>query len=195
MILSINKLTATETSLLKIIKLMVIVLSLAQSTFGQSQERLIDTKQGMTVSWYHESNRIFFELKAATQGWVAIGFNPDKGLAGTYLLMARLEDKPIGASFMAGFRNGQAEVLEHFTTKPGEYHPLSHFGVTGQVDDISGMEINGTTTIKFSLPQTAESSYQKDLTKGLPYHMLIAYSRDDDFQHHSIMRTSQKIIL
>tara|TARA_R110000850_G_scaffold84412_3_gene181173 strand:+ start:318 stop:830 length:513 start_codon:yes stop_codon:yes gene_type:complete len=139
-------------------------------------------KNGMTVNWKHQGDRVFFEMSAPTNGWVAIGLNPDEGITGTYLLMGRVV-------------NGKAELVEHYTIAPGNYQPIESLGGEIAVKDIDGEETGNSTTIRFSLPVETGSKYQTPLTQSLEYNMLIAFSRDDDFKHHSMMRTSISIKL
>ena len=139
-------------------------------------------KNGMEVSWKYNNDRIYFEIQAPTEGWVTIGFNSNDGMAGCYLLMGRV-------------KNGNVEVAEHYTQRPGDYSPISKYDVTAQVADPKGKEESDLTNISFILPLKAISKYQKDLFPNSEYIMVLAYSIDDDFQHHSIMRTSIKVKL
>jgi len=134
----------------------------------------------MTVRWKIEQEFIHFEMEAPTNGWVAIGFNEASSLPGTYLLMGHI-------------RNGKVEVVEHYTDKPGSYRPITEYEVASQITAVSGSEIRGKTSLKFTIPTVAASEYHKHLLPNTQWLMLIAYSMNDDFQHHSIMRTSVNI--
>ncbi|MGJ3234841.1 DOMON domain-containing protein [Marivirga sp.] len=136
----------------------------------------------MTVKWRIEEETIFFEMEATTEGWVAIGFNESTSLAGTYLLMGRVV-------------KGKAEVVEHYTANAGSYKPITQYGITSQTHLISGTESDGITRLKFAIPLAAASTYHKELLPDSEWPLLMAYSLDDDFQHHSIMRTSLTIKL
>lgn len=140
------------------------------------------SKNKMTVRWQVEGDLIHFEMEAPTKGWVAIGFNETDQITGAYLLMGRV-------------RHNKTEVLEHFTESPGNYHPLENYGIVNQVRNISGTEKDGRTTLKFSIPLTPASRYHKKLWTGKQWWLILAYSREDDFQHHSVMRTSESIKL
>ena len=150
------------------------------SILGQEQKSI--TANGMKVTWYHSDDRIYFTLKAPTTGWLAIGFNTSNNLTDTYLIMCNV------------IKN-KTRVVEHYVIKPGAYHPIDKLGGTPQVLDINGSESNEMSAIHFSLPQQPACSHQKPLDQNRPYHLLIAYSLEDDFNHHSIMRTTTKIIL
>lgn len=139
-------------------------------------------KNEMKVSWYYEKERIFIEMSAPTDGWIAIGFNTHLGTKGAYLLMGNVI-------------SGQLSVEEHYTLAPGIYKPITTLGARAQVADVNGMGNAVTTLLRFSLPIQSKSKYQKDLKEGARYTMIMAYSQEEDFQHHSMMRTSLEITL
>ncbi len=139
-------------------------------------------KNDLSVSWYYNEDRIFFEMSAPTNGWLAIGFNSKESIEGTYLIMGNvIKDK--------------ANVVEHYTISPGNYKPLTDLNMTVQIKDIQGIEKDNTTKLKFSLPIESFSKYQRPLSKDTAYVLWLAYSQEDDFQHHSMMRTFVNITL
>lgn len=140
------------------------------------------TKNNMTVKWEYKQDYILFEMIAPTKGWLAIGFNNTKSLKDTYLLMGRVN-------------KGKVEVVEHYVEQPGVYKPISSYGVINQTSAVEGLEEKNCTKIKFSLPIKTVSKYKKQLTENSNWNLLMAYSLHDDFQHHSIMRTSTNIKL
>ena len=140
------------------------------------------SKNNMTVKWKIEKELIHFEMEAPTDGWVAIGFNENGALAGTYLIMGRV-------------KNGEIEIVEHYTDRPSSYKSIIQYGIKSQLTNISGTETEYSTSLKFSIPMKAASRYHKELMSDTKWKLLMAYSLDDDFQHHSIMRTSVEIRL
>jgi len=164
-------------------KIVILCMAILTITQIQPQDSMKEVrKNNMTVSWKMEKEHIHFEMEAPTNGWVAIGFNETTSLVGTYLLMGSI-------------RNGKAEVVEHYTEKPGSYKPITKYGIPNQVNSISGDEKRNLTKLKFSIPISKFSKYHKQLSTETKWTLLLAYSVDDDFQHHSIMRTSMEIIL
>lgn len=139
-------------------------------------------KNDMEVSWHYLGDRIHFTMSAPTAGWVTIGFNTSTSMTGAYLLMGRV-------------RANKAEVLEHYTISPGNYKSFPELKTPSFIADVQGEQDSEKTTLKFSVPIKALNKYQKDLSKGLSYHLILAYSQEDDFQHHSIMRSSINITL
>ena len=71
----------------------------------------------------------------------------------------------------------------------GDYRPIKDLGSIVNVDDISGKEEGNYTRIGFSLPIQTGSKYGVNLGPTWTYTIHLAYSQEDDFQHHSIMRT------
>ncbi len=150
--------------------------SLASGPAQNKKEHRI-VKNGMEVVWYHGEGRIFFEMRAPTTGWVAIGFNTSTHITGTYLIMGHMaDDRP--------------RIVEHYTIAPGNYRPIAVLGDQPQLDHTRGLEKEGRTELGFSLPSKNLGKYARNLAEGERYTMLLAFGREDDFQHHSVMRTA-----
>lgn len=162
---------------MKVISLIIITLA---SIMMQEPKQV--SRNNMEVSWKYDAQRIWIEMSAPTDGWIAIGFNESKEISGNYLLMGRVRD-------------GRAELVEHSTLSAGNYKPITQLGGSIQVQDVGGEENENRTRIKFSLPLKAIDAYRKDLAHGHEYVLLMAFSREDDFQHHSMMRTAVEINL
>lgn len=149
---------------------------------AQEHKKQIVSKNGMEVRWHFQEKRIFFEMNAPTTGWVTIGFNTSKKIKGTYLVMGNVV-------------KGSPNVVEHYTIAVGNYQPIEALGTESQVKNVQGNQNGKRTFLQFSLPVQPISKYQRNLNKGMSYTLLLAYSQEDDFQHHSIMRTSIHIML
>ncbi|WP_421763479.1 DOMON domain-containing protein [Ekhidna sp.] len=134
-------------------------------------------RNGMKVAWEILGDRIFFKISAPTTGWIAIGLNESKELTGTYLIMGRV-------------KNGNPEVIEHRTLCPGNYRSFENLGASTTIQLISGGQSRLSTWLGFSIPINKFSDYHKDVLASDGLNMLMAFSRHDDFMHHSIMRTS-----
>ncbi len=137
---------------------------------------------GMTVNWVIKDQHIEFQLSAPTTGWLAIGFNETDALPGTYLVMARV-------------RQRVAQVVEHKTLTPGDYQPITALGGQASVVVLSGKEQGNITSVQFRIPQQVADGFHKQLLPGSKWRLLVAYSREDDFKHHSMMRTNIAITL
>ena len=166
----------------KLINFVLVITIALLVSMQMPQNKRMESASSMEVTWYESSSRIFFELKAKTKGWLCIGFNDNSGMTGAYLIIGRIY-------------NGSVDVVEHYTSSPGKYQSINSLGGDTDVRNIDGVESEKRTTISFSLPKVAPSKFQQDLELGKEYTMIIAYSNDDDFQHHSAMRVNRKIKL
>jgi hypothetical protein len=162
--------------------ILAFILIVSFSQYHSQTKMKTITKNGMSISWEFKADRVYFEMVAPTDGWMAIGFNNSESTTGNYLIMGKVE-------------NGKVTVEEHYTSSPGNYQVFAKLNTKSSVENVEGSEMAKNTTIKFSLPIISNNKYAKDLNEKNEYILLIAYSREDDFQHHSIMRTSSKINL
>lgn len=137
---------------------------------------------GMRVVWEIAGKSIDFELSAPTRGWLAIGFNASEDLEGTYLVMSCVEA-------------GKVKVVEHKTLAPGDYRPITDLGGKASVEILGGNEQGNASQVHFRIPQQVSDGFHKSLLPGSKWRLLVAYSREDDFKHHSMMRTNIAITL
>jgi hypothetical protein len=137
---------------------------------------------GMTVQWQHDHDTVRFEAFAPMQGWVALGFNLRDEIVGSNLIMGAVE-------------NGIVKVEDHYVLRHGEHRPVDSLGGTTAVKEAQGSEDRGGTIIRFTIPQKAIDQFHFDLSSGTPLYLILAYSLEDDFDHHSAMRVHQKVIL
>lgn len=121
-------------------------------------------------------------MSAPTAGWLAVGFNTRNELAGTNLIMGAVEEEFY-------------RVDDRYILKPGDHRPMTSVGAQDQILHRHGLEEGGCTTITFSIPLYSSDNYHLNLKEGRPYFVLMAYSLEDDFEHHSVMRTQIKINL
>ena len=113
---------------------------------------------GMTMKWRRDGETLRIELSSRVDGWVAVGFNREPTLGGSRLFMARVQA-------------GVAHVEEHWT-RPPNHGPIDLQTAT----EVDGNEQDGTT-----------ASFAVTLAPGA-WHTTLAWSRDDDFDHHSAVR-------
>lgn len=157
------------------------VVTLSNQHLQKEPEKQV-RKNGMTVHWKYQNDRIVFSMSAPTTGWMAIGFNQSDNLTGSYFLMGRIE-------------GDQGAVIEYHTYAPGDYRPIFTDQNKSQVQVLSCKEFEKSSTITFSLPIHQNHDLGQDLTQNKHLVMHIAFSRSKDFSHHSMMRTSLSVKL
>ena len=114
------------------------------------------------------------EVRAPTGGWVAVGLNDRAELAGSLLVMAAVRD-------------GELVVEEHIAQPPDHPRRQDLGGTPGLVSS-EGHESEGATTVRFSLKLDTGDSVAPKLRAGDRIGLTLAWSRDDDFGHHSARR-------
>ncbi|MEP4533818.1 MAG: DOMON domain-containing protein [Cyclobacteriaceae bacterium] len=139
-------------------------------------------RNGAQVWWRHADGLIELQMSAPTKGWVAVAFNETDELKNAYLIMGAVT-------------NGRLMVDEHYVFAPGDYRSFESIGFPVHLSDILGEESRSGTTIRFKLPADMMTRYTKLLSEGANFYLTMAFSREDDFRHHSMMRTSIKIKL
>lgn len=141
------------------------------------------SKNGMTVQWeFIDTNKIQFKVNTPSSGWAAIGINTENKLVGSNLIMASVSDfgNVISDRFVVGFGNHQS---------------MRQLGVDSKIKLLSAKENKSGTEVIFEMASKATDNYHFNLQKGTTIFLTIAYSHDDDFMHHSAMRTIVQIIL
>ncbi|MEQ9412316.1 MAG: DOMON domain-containing protein [Cyclobacteriaceae bacterium] len=139
-------------------------------------------RNGMVFEWRIEGAHLRCKVMAPTTGWVAIGFNTHSQLSGTHLIMGAVEQEFY-------------RIDDRYIVAPGNHRSMIQMGVEDQITLKSGREWQGKTVIEFVIPLQSKDKYHLQLNEGSEYHLLMAFSAEDDFDHHSMMRTSTKIKL
>jgi hypothetical protein len=161
---------------------MAIFISESFSVDAQKTDFNSTTVNGMTFQWRFGKDHLQCKATAPTDGWVAIGFNTKDELSDTNLIMGAVEQDYV-------------TIDDRFIVKPGDHKSIIELGGSEAIVQRVGAEENGKTSISFSIPLSVNDKFHHNLIEGKEYYVLMAFSQEDDFQHHSIMRTIIKIKL
>jgi hypothetical protein len=137
---------------------------------------------GVRFRWALQGNdRLYGCMEAKTLGWVTVGFNPRGELDGARLVMGRVV-------------NGKAHAEVHIAKPPQHVHrPAKNGGE--RVADVSGSQVDGVTRVCFSMPLAAADAEDVSLVAGKSVHLVLAWSHEPDFQHHSAQRGARNTLL
>ena len=138
----------------------------------EQARRIIDDH--VEFSWKHKADRLFGELSAPTAGWIAVGFNERRTLKGTRFVIAAVSTSPIRAE-------------EHIALVP-DHRNVSALGLPPALDHVSGSYSQGLSRLEFSLPHQFPEHPALQLAPGASPHLMLAWSQDADFTHHSAWR-------
>ncbi len=137
----------------------------------------------MQFSWTIEEDQIHVELSAKTTGWVGIGFDPEKAMSGANII--------IGA-----VKNGKFKIEDHYADRKRGHSNDEKLGGKNDVLDPSGTEVDGVTTISFSLPLNTGDTYDKPINPEGTTRIMLAYGAGkDSFRNRHPYRTVYEINL
>ena len=122
-----------------------------------------------------ENDSILIKINAPTQGWLAVGFNQNNQIIGSDLKMfcVRAGKVIMEDQFVKGIQNHLEDI---------------NIGGTNNLKLIYGFENSNGTSIAFKIPLASGDSYDYFHEIGQELWLILAYSVEDDFEHHSIMR-------
>jgi hypothetical protein len=145
---------------------------LASFVFARSPDRRIEA-DGTQFAWQHASGRIVCAFAATADGWIAAGFNAVRDLRGTRFAIAAA---PPGI------------VAERLAQVP------NHIAAPVPALLEARVERNGARVhLHFVFPQEIPGGPR--LAPGARAHVMLAWSHDRDFAHHSAWRRHFDVVL
>jgi hypothetical protein len=136
---------------------------------------------GVRLEWVIRDAQVHACMQAATRGWVTVGFNTQPSLDGARLVMGRVIQ-------------GRAEAQVHIAKPPQHIHRLTPQGKE-RVSSVSGSQSAGITRVCFSMPLAAADREDVALSAGQNTHIILAWSHEADFEHHSAQRSAVQVML
>jgi hypothetical protein len=136
---------------------------------------------GVTFEWRFHQRRFHGRMSAPTKGWLAAGFNSNIALKNTYFVMTRIVD-------------GTVETQERIATSTG-HEGIDKLGYSRVFELVRGQEEPSRTVVTFVLPLKLPGPRSLDLTKGEQVFLMLAWSHEKDFAHHSAWRRHFQITL
>lgn len=133
------------------------------------------TINDMSFQYYVQGDSLEIQLSAPTQGWVAVGFHSEPELIGSDLLMFSVQE---------GKTIYQDQYIRNWNDHPED----TSLGGQNNIQLIGNLEDDWSTTVKFKIPINSGDSYDKVHQVDRDFYLLLAYSAEDDFAHHSIIR-------
>ena len=157
----------------------------ADGVVGEGEYPHMVEAAGVTFYWANDGENLHAAMAAETSGWVSVGFDP--------------ESRMQGANYVFGYvRDGQAFVADMFGTRPagsGSHPPDEELGGSNDVLEYAGREEGGVTVIEFKIPLDSGDAYDKPLSAGASYTIIVARGSRDDFDASHNARGSAEITL
>ena len=137
--------------------------------------------ENVVFEWKLAYETIHIRLTAKTEGWVGIGFNPNK----------RMKD----ANFIIGYvKEGNVKVTDHYGTTERQHEKDTKLGGQMNISDIAGKEENGVTEITFSIPLNSTGPKDRPIWTDKDNTVLLAYGAGrDSFTAKHQFKTALKV--
>jgi hypothetical protein len=138
------------------------------------------TRQGysggdMQISWRNDEEDLYLALNGSTLGWLALGFEPLEWMKDSDIILASVD-------------KGTAVVLDEYCT--GNYGPHiedTMLGGTSDIQEFSGSESAGRTTIELKRSLQSHDRFDKSFTPGQAVSIIWALSDNPDIsQKHDV---------
>ncbi len=147
---------------------------------GSINPGLVTTDNPVTVSnitfqYRLHSDSLEIQVSAPTHGWVAVGFHENAKLIGNDLLMFSVID---------GMVIYQDQYIRGWNDHPED----TALGGENSISVVGHLEDETSTTVKFKIPISSGDSFDTIHQSNRDFYLLLAYSLEDDFNHHSIVR-------
>jgi hypothetical protein len=107
-------------------------------------------------------------MAAPANGWVSVGFNPTEMMKDANYVIGYVED-------------GTAAIRDDYGTRLTSHAADTAEGGTSDVTLVSGVEENGWTIIRFTIPLDSGDALDGAITPGETTVILLAYGGSDSF--------------
>jgi hypothetical protein len=134
---------------------------------------------GVEFRWALDGRLLQGCMRARTRGWITVGFNTQPQLDGARLVMGRVIDG-----------NSQLEVHR---ARPPRHARIA--GADHAVRIVGGAQEAGVTRVCFVMPLDPIDPSDVTLVAGSPTHLVLAWSHESDFDHHSADRGAVNVLL
>lgn len=162
----------------KVFKFLSVIVFLLSLTLISALENSIEgiEKDGMSINWEVGESEVIFTISAKTTGWISIGLEPTKMMKDADIVIGFVKDEKV-------------YIEDHFGYKSTRHKADVELGGSDNVKLLSGSEIDGVTTLSFSMPLDSKDRYDKVLKKGMEYTLIFAYGNKDNYRSkHKYLR-------
>lgn len=138
----------------------------------------------MRLWWLSDENHLYIAMEGDTDGWVAVGINPERGMQGADYLFGYIED-------------GEPKLWDAYGTAPtGANHPPDEdLGGTNDIITFAGIEENGITRFEIQIPLNSGDAYDQALEPGQGYPLIIAIGGSDDYNAYHLRYARGELLL
>ncbi len=139
------------------------------------------TDPAVSFTWAHSDAGLTCTLEASTRGWVAVGFNSERRLKGTRFVMAA--------------RTGDRVRVEEYIARVPARERVAALGLAPAVTEAVLTHIPGGSRLRVTFSERFRDQPALSLAPGRTTHLMLAWSHETDFDHHSAWRAHYDITL
>jgi len=140
-------------------------------------------KNGISFKWRVVNKQLDIILSAPTTGWIAVGFEPSIFMKDANILIGYVDE------------NGNSVVEDQFGDSGFTHKPDVELGGSSDITVSGGSEGDNKTELIFSIPLDSGDSFDKVLTAGSKYKIILSYGGTDDLSKIHVAKTSEEIVL
>jgi hypothetical protein len=144
-----------------------------ESEYSRSMLLQSSSRQGysggeMEISWKNDQEYLYLALNGSTDGWLAIGFEPQVWMKNADIILASVQ-------------GGKATVLDEYCT--GNYGPHIEDTLLGGTNDIAefgGSKAVGRTVVELKRKLNTGDKFDKSFSPGQAISIIWALSQNSD---------------
>ena len=162
--------------------LMILTLILAVTGFTGAEDWKSADTGGFHLEWMVDGSNLNIKVSTATEGWIAVGFNPTNKMKDANIIIGYIED-------------GMVTIEDHFGNGKFSHRSDVSLGGNDDVSNIGGSEENGVTELIFTIPMDSGDQDDRALTEGQRYKVIFASHKKDRITVKHNNRSSVEITL
>ncbi|HII07853.1 MAG TPA: hypothetical protein HA349_11235 [Methanotrichaceae archaeon] len=141
---------------------------------GEYAQKMILSGGIFEVHWKNDAEMLYMAIKGETDGWVAIGFEPEVWMKDADMIVGWVDD-------------GEVSALDAYSTgNYGPHPPDTDLGGTDNLLEIGGSEKDGFTVIEFKRKMDTGDKFDKAFESGQTVSMIWGVSEFDDPEERHI---------
>jgi hypothetical protein len=148
-------------------KFLIILMICVFSISAFADQRL--EENGFILTWKTEGDKLIATLSAETTGWIAFGIGATSVMKNANIIMLWVDDEM-----------GIAMAEDHFGNGKFKHREDISLGGSQEVQILSGKQTETLTEITFSIPLDSGDEFDKVLTRGQSYRLLLATNKSDN---------------
>lgn len=126
----------------------------------------------MRIWWRNDDTYLYVALEGETEGWIAVGLNPEQGMQ--------------GADYFFGYvdADGEVHVWDAYGTAPqGNAHPPDEeLGGTNDILAYVGVQEGGVTRFEYQIMLNSGDAHDVSFRPGERYPFILAIGDEDSFE-------------